>query len=845
MLNSFYKKISNWTAKRGQVGYKKIVVASHHYRADLLKLTDGEFKAEVATFRANMAKLPELTAPNISYGLALAVEAARRSIGKTPYQTQELAAVGLYHGALIEMGTGEGKTLVAPLAAFLASLSGQQVHVVTANDYLAQRDAAAMHPLYQLLDMSVGFLVSGPVDIPAKQNVYRCDVVYGAHSIFPSDYLHDRLVLSPEALLQTKPLGFAIVDEADAVLLDEARTPIVISASIASDSSMYSTAALIANSLIKGDAEGENDFWVDQKDRVALFTDAGYENINQALLSEGLLNKDSVNYDAQHQQVLTRIQHALAAKFILHKDHHYTVLDGDLILIDELTGRLLPGSKWDSGLQQAIEFKEGLALSPAAMPRATITRQKYFKLYAKLAGMTGTAAQDAEEFQHTYGLSVMVVPPFKTCIRKDHPARIFRTQQAKQAEVIKEVETRHKKGQPILIGTATVEQSEALAKQLTDKGFIVAVLNAKNNEKEAEILASAGKFGAITVTTSMAGRGVDIPLGGHVGLELQQYLQQQNIRWEELSSPDKLHAKTTVEQAIAVNAGKVKAVGGLFVLGLERYETRRLDRQLQGRAGRQGDPGETSFFISLEDPMVENFAGEYMRSMLSVMDISEGSELESKVVAKAVEGAQRQVEGRSFGARKNLLQYDSILHDQRTVFYEQRQDILVGANSLATFKAILHSQIKNAIELAGTYDLPETWDFFVVSKRLAELQVPCPDENNFLAMDSLSEVIAAFLNAADVQVEQVFSQIPVDEKEKLQEHLAKMALLYGLDLAWAHHLEELALVRQGIYLRAHAKVSPIEAYKKEAYTLFESMLDRAQVSAITALLSWKPNNSAV
>lgn len=838
MFSFVARYLKRWQQKRAQAPFRKVARESERLAPALKLLPQAQLDDAIGAVKA--AVHSDGLAKHKAKALALACEAATRALGKTPYATQVLAAVGLHAGVLVEMGTGEGKTLVAPLAAFLAHLEGLPVHIHTANDYLAMRDASAMLPLYTMLGLSVGVVVDGGAT-RHKQEVYSCAVVYGHHQAFALDYMRDRLALGIQQVVQPA-LGYAIVDEADAVLIDEARTPLTISDFHESEVAVYKVAADIAATLVKGESAGLHDFWVDGKDRVALFTDAGYDKVDAALVAAGLLPQDeSGAYGTGHQALLAKVQMALAAQHLLLKDYHYVVIAGELVLIDALTGRLLPGRRWDAGLQQALEWKEGLPLSPESTPRATITLQNFFREYRRLSGMTGTATQEAEEFGHVYGLGVMQVPAHRPSIRIDRPAQVFRTQAAKLRQVGDEVLARHATGQPVLVGTASVEQSEQLAELLRAKQLPLEVLNAKEHAREAEIMACAGKLGAITITTSMAGRGVDIQLGGSVGVELYRYVTSIGAQaWEALTPEEQVAARTRIEADIAENAAKVRQAGGLFVLGLERYDSRRQDSQLRGRAARQGDPGETCCYVSLEDPMVENFSGEYLRGVLSVMDIKAGSDLEASVVTKAIDGAQRQVEARSVSARKMLLQFDDVLNSQRKAFYAKRQGLLEDPQALGLFQAEARQYLTEHCErLAPQSVLARNWNVAELSRWMQALGLPTAEPASWPtdAEDFEDYVLAQF----DLKLRQVLAPGAAELPAYQQTHLARMALLYGMDTAWAQHLDALDSLRQGIYLRAHAKVDPLQAYKKDAYGLFAAMLDHAAELAISALLAVAEN----
>lgn len=832
-----FKMFSKWSEGRKLKLLRQQVEAVAACEAALKDLTDDELKGRTATFNDMLAsgKSMDVLLPEV---LATAREAARRALGLRPYDTQVMGAIGLLNGAILEMGTGEGKTLTAPMAAYVSFLQGVPVHVSTANEYLAERDASMMTRVYQLLGMTVGVLRQAQTP-QVKQQVYRCDVVYGTHNEFAMDYLRDNLARHPGHRVQ-RVLGMVIVDEADAALIDDARTPVTMSAYTPADESLYRAVAEMAKLLTRtADENGEGDFYIDYTLRAAVLTEAGYDRAAVLFAERGLIPADHPEalYSTEHQHLLHRLTSSLAAHHMLHADQHYVVHEGQITLVDALTGRLLPGRRWDSGLQQAMEAKEGLPISPEAHTLGSVSLQNYFRMYRKLAGMTGTAMHDAEELQSVYGTPVVVIPPNKPSQRIDQPDRIFPTTAEKMEALLADVKARHANQQPILIGTASIEQSETLSAKLTELGLPHEVLNARQHAREAEIIAQAGRPGAITVSTNMAGRGVDIVLGGNVNLDI--FLMQTGIgveAWNQLTREEQESRIQTVRDAQKVRAEQARQAGGLHIIGLERYESRRMDRQLRGRAGRQGDPGSTAFYLSFEDPLIENFAGEQIRTMMRVLEVKAGDELETKMLMKAVDAAQRQIEGHAAAMRKQLIQYDEVLSSQRKAIYELRNSVL-DASDVHEFMGKLRDDMaaKLAEEYASERAMPEEWDLNGLIGEVERFKAKLPAEAELRKLES--EDIADRVRLAMAMRHEEASKQLEDAQSRDAE---RWAVLAAVDRLWIAHLDELDQLRKGIHLRGFAKEDPKQAYKKEAFAMFSRLLDGIRYDVVHAALTWYP-----
>lgn len=832
MFKTFFK----WKKALGLRPYRAFVEQVNQLEASTASLSDEGLQDRFANFRIQLqAGEPlEQYLPSI---FATVREGARRRLRLRPYDVQVMGGLALCQHAIAQMGTGEGKTITAAFVVLVQYLQGQPVHVCTANDYLADRDANALFPLYAFFGLSVGIVRQGQ-PLEEKRLVYGCDVTYGTHQGFAQDYLADHLVRHPNEMVQVKGRGFVLVDEADSVLIDEARVPVVVTTEQPSDSALYALFSRWAEELTRApEASQPGDFWIDAKDRQAVLSDEGYERVNAWLVEEGLLSPDAdQHYRPEHQQLLHRITAALSARHLLHRDQHYVVVDGAIVLVDELTGRLLPGRRWDAGLQQALEAKEGLSISPESIVLGRITLPHYFKLYQGLCGMTGTAATEAEELREVYGLAVVEIPPNKPCVRIDERDRVFPTQAAKMAAVVDDVVARHAKGQPVLIGTASIEQSEQLSALLQEKGLAHEVLNARQHAREAAIIEDAGRLGAITVSTNMAGRGVDILLGGSPDAELRRRWEAMGEEaWDALTIQEQKAMVDEIRAACAAEAEKVRAAGGLHIIGMERYESRRMDQQLRGRAGRQGDPGSSCFYLSFEDPLIENFAGERLRGLLAQLDIQSGDLLESALVHKAINSAQRQVEGRSSTVRQQLMKYDEVFSEQRRVYYAQRDELLASEHFHDWLVQLRDREVASLCErYAGEDDLPEAWNLEGLSEALARYGVELEPEASHREFEA-SELRDLIQQLMAQRHAQAAAQVPAENLD----HVERYIVLGVMDHYWIAHLEELAQLRKGIHLRGHAKEDPQQAYKKEAFRLFEQMLETSRIELLARALNWR------
>ena len=833
-----FKRITKWKKERKLKGYRalveKVAELDLDRRLTLVPVTDEmlrerflELKDRVAVGNSLDEVLPDV--------FAHVREAARRTLGIRAYDVQIMGALALCNGAVAEMATGEGKTLTAAFAAFVQFLQDTQVHVHTANEYLANRDATALLKLYQLMGMTVG-VVRLDQSREEKQLVYSCDVVYGTTTAFAMDYLADHLARHPNEVVQVRGLGLALVDEADSVLIDEARVPVVLTAARPADATLFQTLANLAKTLTRaGDAQGEGHFFVDGKDRQVVLTETGYDVVNAALIAAGLLPADeNKHYAFEHQQLLQKVSVTLGAHHLLHRDQHYIVQNGAIVIVDELTGRLVPNRSWDGGMQQALEAKEGLPLSPESQVLGRITLQHFFKLYQGIAGMTGTAETEAEELMAVYGLDVIKIPTNKSRVRIDEPDRFYRTQAAKMDAVVADIEARHAKGQPVLVGTASIEQSEQLSARLSALGLAHEVLNAREHAREADIIAQAGAPGAITVSTNMSGRGVDIILGGNPDGELRRrwYAMGQEA-WDALTGAEQKAIVDEIRGHCAIAAETVRNAGGLHIIGMERYESRRMDLQLRGRAGRQGDPGSTCFYISFEDPLVENFAGEKIRGILAQLDVKPGDELESKLVKKAIDSAQRQVEGRAADVRKQLISFDEVVNKQRAVLYAQRDAILRSEDLHSWIVELRDEQAELLVKKYAADDMHEAWDIkgLVDTLGMYGIESVTLDTHDMEPEELLAKVKA--LLAAQHAV--AAAQVPAENLNNAERYVVLMML----DQNWFTHLDDLAELRRGINLRVHAKQDPQQEYKKDAFKAFEALLDDIKVGMVTRALTWQ------
>ena len=819
--------------------YAKKVKQINALEANIKKLKDADFLKKTIEFKERFSRGETLDDLMVE-AFAHAREAGIRSLGMRHFDEQLLGAMALHEGKISEMRTGEGKTLVATLAVYLNALTGNGVHVVTVNDYLAKRDAEWMGKLYNFLGLEVGINLSRmPGD--EKKRAYQSDITYGTNNEFGFDYLRDNMVYSTGERVQ-KPLNFAVVDEVDSILIDEARTPLIISGQSENNTDLYLKIDKIIPHLIrqkKEDADG--DFWIDEKAHQAILSEKGHEKTEAKLLETGILAKESNLYDATNINLLHHVNSALKAHYLFIKDKDYVVKDGAITIVDEFTGRMMPGRRWSDGLHQAVEAKEGVVIQKENQTMASITFQNYFRMYSKLAGMTGTADTEAEEFNQIYGLETIIIPPHRPTIRKDKMDKIYRTTEERYEAVLSDIIDCNKRLQPVLVGTTSIENSELISNRLTKAKLKHQVLNAKQHEKEAHIISQAGQPGMITIATNMAGRGTDIVLGGNTDAEIVDIEENKKI-------PKDKKAKKIEEltEAWKLRNKKVIDAGGLHIIGTERHESRRIDNQLRGRSGRQGDPGSSAFYLSLEDSLLRIFASERIASIMEKLNMPEGEAIEHKWVNRSIEGAQRKVEARNFDIRKQLLEYDDIPNQQRKVIYEQRNDILDNSDLKETIDSIIGDVLEQTVyEYIPLESIEEMWDLPALEKRL---------QADYAIKTSIKKLLKDDPNIA---VEEIASRIKEEglslyrQKEELAgkealQHFERSITLQIFDHHWRAHLSSLDNLRQGIGLRAYGQKDPKQEFKKEAFVLFEQLLEtiKFEITRVLMLVSVKDEGEA-
>lgn len=818
MWKKIIKKFVGSANERLVNSFRKNVEAINALEPTYVNLTDDELKAKTTEFRDRLAKGETLDSLLVE-AFATVREASKRVLGKRHYDVQLMGGMALHKGMISEMRTGEGKTLVAPLAVYLNALPGKGVHVVTVNDYLALRDSEWMGKIYQFLGLSVGCILSGMED-QERQQAYAADVTNGTNNEFGFDYLRDNMKFRIEDMVQ-RPFNYAIVDEMDSILIDEARTPLIISGPTEDSSEMY----VAANSVVKRLVE--SDYEKDEKHNNVTLNDVGMQKAEDYLREMGLIKSNSL-YDIQNVSCVHHVNQALKANTLFHKDKDYIVKDNKVIIIDEFTGRMMDGRRYSDGLHQALEAKENVPIQMENQTLASITFQNYFRLYPKLSGMTGTAMTEAAEFSDIYKLEVVELPTNKPCIRKDHDDEVYRTEKEKFHAIISLIKECQERKQPVLVGTASIEKSEKLSAELKKNKIPHQVLNARYHEKEAQIIAEAGRPGAVTIATNMAGRGTDIQLGGNLEMRIaaEVYPGLDN------KAQTKLIEKITTE--IERDAEVVRKAGGLYVVGTERHESRRIDNQLRGRSGRQGDPGASKFFLSLEDDLMRIFGSERLDSMLQKLGLEEGEAIIHPWVNKAIERAQTKVEARNYDMRKHLLKYDDVMNDQRKVIYEQRKEIMQNE----TVSDILEDMRDEVMEnLISTY-IPEKsyhadWDMDGLHEeilRIFGLTLPVKEWAQEEGIAD-TEILHRLKTAVNEHFETKFASHPQD----LVHHIEKSMLLRLLDQVWKDHLLSLDHLRQGINLRAYAQRDPLNEYKSEAFNLFGNMLINLKIQVISVL----------
>ncbi|MFA5880725.1 MAG: preprotein translocase subunit SecA [Eubacteriales bacterium] len=792
---------------------QRVVNEINDLEPEMERLSDSELRGKTDEFKAKLADgstiddlLPE--------AFAVVREASKRVLGMRHFDVQLIGGVVLHQGRISEMRTGEGKTLAATLPAYLNALTGRGVHIITVNDYLARRDSEWMGRIYRFLGLSVGLIVHG-LEYDERKAAYNTDIAYGTNNEFGFDYLRDNMVHEKEHMVQ-RQLYYAIVDEVDSILIDEARTPLIISGQADKANDLYYTVAKVVPRLVK-----EDDYSVDEKAHTVVLTEKGVARVEQMLGVQNL-------YEDEHIELTHHMNQALKAHGLMKRDRDYVVKDGEVIIVDEFTGRLMFGRRYSEGLHQAIEAKEGVKIERESQTLATITFQNYFRMYEKLAGMTGTAETEEDEFRKIYGLDVVVIPTNKPMIRKDLADMIYKTEQAKFRAVVEEIVERHNAGQPLLIGTISIEKSEELSSLLKKRGVQHQVLNAKYHEKEAEIVSQAGRLGAVTIATNMAGRGTDILLGGN-----PEFLAHANFKKGEDDKIDeaefnslykKIKAETDMEHE------KVVSLGGLHIIGTERHESRRIDNQLRGRTGRQGDPGSTRFYISLEDDLMRLFGSDNISSLMDKLGMEEDMPIEHSFITKSIETAQKRVENRNFDIRKQVLEYDDVMNKQREVIYEQRRRVLLDENLKETITQMIETMIDNSLETFCNQGIhPEDWDLKGLLDYSRDLFLP----HHNLTPDDLADMGRQALK--DLLLEKSIGIYDAREEELGAEtirHIEKVILLSRVDEKWMDHLDAMDQLRQGIGLRAYGQKDPLVEYKFEGYEMFQNMISSIQEDVV-------------
>lgn len=826
MFSSIVRKIFGSRNDRVLKKLNNNATLINQLEAEYEALTDEQLKAKTAEFKQRLEQ-GQNTNDLLVEAFAVVREASKRVFAMRHFDVQMMGGEVLHQGRIAEMRTGEGKTLTATLPAYLNAISAKGVHIVTVNDYLASRDADWSRPLFEFLGLTVGCNIPG-MSHEQKQQAYACDITYGTNNEFGFDYLRDNMAFSPAERVQ-RPLHYAIVDEVDSILIDEARTPLIISGAAEDSSELYKKINLIIPELVqqeKEDEEGEmgdGDFTIDEKGKQIHLTEKGQIHVEEILQREGVLPQDESLFAAGNISLLHHVNAALRAHKLFSRDVDYIVKDNEIVIVDEHTGRTMEGRRWSEGLHQAVEAKEGVQIQNENQTMASITFQNYFRLYEKLAGMTGTADTEAFEFQHIYGLETVVIPTNKPMIRDDRADLIYLTAEEKYEAIVEDIKACVEKGQPALVGTISIENSELLSRILKKEKIKHNVLNAKFHEQEADIVAEAGRPGAVTIATNMAGRGTDIVLGGNWQAEVDK------INDPKPEKVERLKAEWQERHEAVLKAG------GLHIIGTERHESRRIDNQLRGRSGRQGDPGSSRFYLSLEDALMRIFASEKMGAMMKRLGMERGEAIEHPWVSRAIENAQRKVEGRNFDIRKQLLEYDDVANDQRKVIYEQRNELLDEGDIRSTIEAVRDDVLNGIIdEYIPPQSLEEMWNIAELEQRLKSdflLELPLQqwlDEDDKLFEEKLRERIAEKVKDAYMAKEEMVGADVLRQFEKA-------VMLQNLDSHWKEHLAAMDHLRQGIHLRGYAQKNPKQEYKRESFELFSAMLENLKVEVISLL----------
>nr|WP_295773787.1 preprotein translocase subunit SecA [Rhodoferax sp.] len=825
--------------------YRSGVARINALEAQYEQLSDDALKAKTQEFKERIQKGAALD-DLLPEAFAVVREGSKRVMKMRHFDVQLLGGMSLHYGKISEMGTGEGKTLTATLPVYLNALTGKGVHVVTVNDYLASRDAKWMGRLYNFLGLTVG------VNLPQmpreeKQAAYQADITYGTNNEYGFDYLRDNMVYEVADRVQ-RGLNYAIVDEVDSILIDEARTPLIISGQAEDHTDMYLAINKAAPRLVRQEGEADprtgegvtkpGDFTLDEKSHQVFLTEQGHESAEQIFAEMGLIPPGASLYDPANITLMHHLYAALRANNLYHRDQHYVVQQGEIIIVDEFTGRLMTGRRWSDGLHQAVEAKEGVAIQAENQTLASITFQNYFRLYAKLAGMTGTADTEAYEFQEIYGLETIVIPPNRISKREDQLDRIYKTTREKYVAAIQDIRECYERGQPVLVGTTSIENSEIIAQLLDKEQLPHQVLNAKQHAREADIVAQAGRSKMITIATNMAGRGTDIVLGGSIGKTVEAIEED-----EALDSAAKQQQIEAVRAQWSIDHEAVKALGGLRIIATERHESRRIDNQLRGRSGRQGDPGSSRFYLSLDDSLMRIFAGDRVKAIMDRLKMPDGEAIEAGIVTRSIESAQRKVEARNFDMRKQLLEYDDVSNDQRKVIYQQRNAILDAKDLTAQIASLREGCFQDlARQYIPAESVEEQWDITGLQKMLSDewqleldLQKQVNDATAIVDEDLVTTVTAA----ADALFKAKVEQVGAENFTQFE----RMVLLQSIDTHWRDHLSSLDYLRQGIHLRGYAQKQPKQEYKREAFELFGQLLDSVKNDVTKVLMTVKVQSS--
>ena len=849
LITKLFGTFSDKELKRIQPITQKVLDLKPKYEA----LSDEELQAVTPALKQRLAD-GETLDDILPDAFAACREASRRVLGMEHFPVQITGGIVLHRACIAEMQTGEGKTLVATLPVYLNALAGKGVHVVTVNDYLARRDSEWMGKLYRFMGLTVGLVVHG-VTAEGRKAAYRADITYGTNNEFGFDYLRDNMVVQKEQMVQ-RGHAYAIVDEVDSILIDEARTPLIISGSGGDSSALYQKADQFASRLKKSvvtelddkedqDAQADGDYVVDEKRRTATLTQEGIKK------AEAFFGVENIT-DADNMTLLHHINQAIKARGVMKRDIDYVVRDGEVIIVDEFTGRMMIGRRYNEGLHQAIEAKEGVKVAAVSKTLATVTFQNYFRMYEKLAGMTGTASTEADEFSEIYGLNIVTVPTNRPRQRQDMHDVVYKTVKGKYNAVIEQVVECHAKGQPVLVGTVSIEKSEILSRLLKAKGVPHNVLNAKNHEREAEIVAQAGKKGAVTIATNMAGRGTDIVLGGNAPYLAKTKMRAEGFTEEQIAEADG-HGETDNEDilaararfeallaeyqpAISAEAEEVRAAGGLFIVGTERHESRRIDNQLRGRSGRQGDPGASRFFLSLEDDLLRLFGGDRVQALMDTLNLDEDTPIENKMLTSTIESAQKKLEARNFSIRKNVLQYDDVMNQQREIIYGQRRKVLNGEDVSASLHQMMEESIKASVAAFLGGDVAEDWDFAALRRHY--LGWLCVESDFHYTTEQLND-----LKREDVEnmlLERGKKILAIKEQRygaPIMREVERICLLRNVDLKWMDHIDNMDQLRQGIALRSYGQKDPVVEYRIEGFEMFDAMVESIREDTVKMLLT--------